>query len=144
MSWSNFHYVNAAFLFSDWHSLTLLCFLSFFHSFFLPVAWAVDLAVQGCKYHCGLVHKCPWTFTPAHLYIHEPVLMHQDMMCIHFEMLGHPLHDWSHFILATNHHLCISLFGVNLHMHIHHLCLNCFNDNLISGCHSPGHTWQLL
>lgn len=37
---------------------TLWCccafFLSSFHLFFLPLAWVVGLAVQGCKYHCAL------------------------------------------------------------------------------------------
>lgn len=42
-------------LFFFWLTLTEIVVLSFFHSFFLvsPVAWAIDLAVQGCKYHCG-------------------------------------------------------------------------------------------
>lgn len=37
-----------------WRFIWRLCFLSSFHLFFLPTAWAVDLAVQGCKYHWTL------------------------------------------------------------------------------------------
>lgn len=54
------------FSFSIDTSLTLLCFLSSFHSFFLPMAWPVDLAVQGCKYHCGLFQPLdPFTLHPS-------------------------------------------------------------------------------
>lgn len=71
MSCSNSHFVNATFLFlidTHWHCCAF--FLPFFHSFFLPVAWAIDLAVQGCKYHCGFFHSCPSTFTPTHSLMH--------------------------------------------------------------------------
>lgn len=74
MSCSN-HYFNAFLCLID--TLTL-CFLSFFHSFFLPVPWAIDLAVQGCKYHCGFFHSCPSTLTPLHpLYSSIQRYMHQ-------------------------------------------------------------------
>lgn len=54
-------FVYAAFFlfFPDWPSLTLLCFLSSFRWFFLPVTCAVDLAVQGCKYHRRIHHSRP-------------------------------------------------------------------------------------
>lgn len=74
MSCSNSHYVNATFLFlidTHWHCCAFFLSFFFFHSFFLPVTWAIDLAVQGCKYHCGFFHSCPWTFTPIHLYNHS-------------------------------------------------------------------------
>lgn len=65
-------------LFFFWLTLTdivvLSFFLSFFHSFFLPVAWAIDLAVQGCKYHCGFFSFAPlnfYTCSPTHPSIHS-------------------------------------------------------------------------
>lgn len=61
MSCLNFHDINATFpLFflidTHWHCCAF--FLPFLHLFFLPVAWPIDLAVQGCKYHCGFFHSC--------------------------------------------------------------------------------------
>lgn len=76
---------------THWHCCAF--FLPFFHSFFLPVAWAVDLAVQGCKYHCGFFHshtpRLYFTFTSIckhgrHMYQATSVLV---------ELLEPLLHD---------------------------------------------------
>lgn len=109
------------FSFSDWHSLTLLCFLSFFlssfHSFFLPLAWPIDLAVQGCKYHCGLFHSCPSTFTS----IHTPILT--CIKFLHFELLGHLLHGRFHTILPSRYSSLHLTVCFNLLMHTPYSCL---------------------
>lgn len=42
---------------THWHCCAF--FLPFLHLFFLPVAWPIDLAVQGCKYHCVFFHSRP-------------------------------------------------------------------------------------
>lgn len=62
MSYLNFHNINATFPFfflidTHWHCCAF--FLPFLHLFFLPVTWPIDLAVQGCKYHCGFFHSRP-------------------------------------------------------------------------------------
>lgn len=63
-------------LFFFWLTLTDIVVLSFFHSFFLPVAWAIDLAVQGCKYRCGFFHSRPstfYTYSPVHPFTQPPL-----------------------------------------------------------------------
>lgn len=90
MSWSN-PLCQCNFSFSDWHTLTLLCLLSFFfHSFFLPVAWAIDLAVQGCKYHCGFFHSCPSTsYTYSLLRPFTQSMLHALSHCVHILSCWH-------------------------------------------------------
>lgn len=50
------------------YSLTLLCFLSL-----LPMIWAVDMAVQGCKYHCRGPHHT--SCFPLSLLVHLWLLL---------------------------------------------------------------------
>lgn len=50
------------------YSLTLLCFLSL-----LPMIWAVDMAVQGCKYHCRGPHHT--SCFPLSLLVHPWLLL---------------------------------------------------------------------
>lgn len=58
---------------THWHCCAF--FLPFLHLFFLPVAWPIDLAVQGCKYHCGFFHSRPSLvslfFTSIYVRVHS-------------------------------------------------------------------------
>ena len=143
MSCSNSHYLNATFLFlidTHWHccAFFLSFLLSFFHSFFLPVAWPIDLAVQGCKYHCGLFHSCPSTFTS----IHTPILT--CITFLHFELLGPFLHGKSHAILPS-HYSSLHLTVCFKFTYAYSIFFSYGHQEIpLSGCHSTVHTLTVV
>lgn len=106
-------------LFLFWLTPTEIVVLSFFLSFFLslvlPVAWAVDLAVQGCKYHCRFFHPCPLTFTDTHIRSCTPHCVQRVRLCAHFELPGTVLHERFHTIVPS-HQSYIPLCAGNLLM----------------------------
>lgn len=98
-----------SFSFFFWLTLTdivvLSFFLSFLYLFFLPVAWAVDLAVQGCKYHCRLLHSRPSIFPHQSSYI----------SCIHLSWCAssddaHPRVTGASAAWKISLHFALSLF----------------------------------
>lgn len=112
----HFHYITATFPFLiDTHWNCCAFFLSFFLSLVLPVAWAVDLAVQGCKYHCRFFHPCPLTFTDTHIRSCTPHCVQRVRLCAHFELPGTVLHERFHTIVPS-HQSYIPLCAGNLLM----------------------------